>query len=128
MIFLVFMTPLIQHSYAQNIRTATVKAHLDDAIVKLGENNELRVTILDRSSDKPLSGALVKVVTIYPGGTYYRAVSELTDASGKASIIIPTSKDSDSDTVEVGVTISQTGYPDITFSMYFLAVSKDIND
>lgn len=128
MLLLVFMTPIIQHSYAQNIRTATVKAHLDDAVVKLGENNELRLTVYDRPSDKPLSGALVKVVAIYPGGTYYRAVSELTDTSGKASITIPTSKDSDSDTIEVGVTVSQTGYSDTTFSMYFLAVSKDLND
>jgi len=125
---LLFVNQISQYGHAQNIRTFTIKSELDNKIVKLGESNKLHVKVFDRDSGQPLSGALVKAVTVYPGGTEFRTVTQFTDSSGEVSISIPTQKNLASDTVEVDVVVSQTGYPDTDFTMLFLVVSKNIND
>ncbi len=118
---------IVQSSYAQSIKSLNVQAKFDKKIIKLGDSQTIRLIVVDATSKQPVSGAHVKAVVTYPGGTLVRVLGAVTDNSGQASISVPTSTSIQSDTVNVDFDVFLTGFMDSTFSLSFAVISNNVN-
>jgi hypothetical protein len=118
----------LQSIYGQTAtKSFNIKAEIDKKVVKIGNSQKIKITIVDSSSKQPVSGAQVKATVTYPGGELVRVFSTITDSSGHASISIPINKSTQSDTVNVDLVASLTGFSDTTFTITFAVISKNIN-
>lgn len=118
---------MVQSSYAQSIKNFNIKAQLEKKVIKLGDSQTIKITVLDSTSKQPVSGAQVKAVVTYPGGTLIKSLGSITDSSGQTSISVPTSSGNPSDTVNVDITVSLTGYTDTTFPATFAVITNNVN-
>ncbi len=118
---------MVQSSYAQSIKSFNIKSQLEKKIIKLGDSQKIKITVLDSTSKQPVSGAQVKAVITYPGGTLVRSLGSITDSSGQTSISVPTNSGNPSDTVSVDITVTLTGYSDTTLTTTFAVITNNVN-
>jgi hypothetical protein len=109
------------------IKSLNVKAELDEKVIKLGESQKIKFTVVDSTSKQPVSGAQIRTTVTYPGGELVRVLNTISDSSGHASVSIPVNKSTRSDTVTVDILVTLTGFTDTAFSIPFAAISKDIS-
>lgn len=117
----------VQSSYAQSIKSLNVIAKFDKKVIKLGDSQTISFTVVDADTKLPVSGAHIKAVVTYPGGTIVRVLGTGTDNLGQASLSVPTSTSIQSDTVSIDIDVFLTGYTDSTFALSFAVISNNVN-
>lgn len=126
--FSLIFTQTVQVSYSQNTRTFDVKAELDNRVIERGDTQTIQFDVEEQQTDLPVAGATVSVEVTYPGGEEIVAVSELTDAEGKATISIPSGGDTKYDTAIVSVLVFLTGFVAQDFNFDYAIISENINE
>jgi hypothetical protein len=80
----------IQYSYASSdqpqIRTLSIKVHLEKGIVHQGEFQTIHYHVVDEKTLVPVGGAVTTATINYAGGATTRQASEQTDDSGESAI------------------------------------------
>ncbi len=117
----------IGNAQTASIKSLNVKAELDEKVIKLGESQKIKLTVVDSLSKQPVSGAQIRATVTYPGGELVRVLNTISDVSGHATVSIPVNKSTHSNTVTVDILVSLTGFTDTAFSIPFAAISKDIS-
>lgn len=120
-----------QFSYAQTplaLKTLDVKAKFDKKVIKLGDDQKIHVTVEDKQTGHPISGALVKIAVTFSGAKKIREMTFFTDKDGQVDIKIPISKKDFSGTYAVDMAITMTGYTDASFGISFAAIGSFVHD
>jgi hypothetical protein len=85
-----FFSYNIQYSYATSdqpqIRTFSIKVHLEKSIVHQGESQTIHFHVVDEKTLVPIGGAITTATVTYAGGATTKQASEQTDESGDSSI------------------------------------------
>ena len=124
---ILFINQTSQLINAQATKALNVKAELDKRVIQIGKTQHIHIKVLDSESKQPVSGAWISAVVTYPNGELVRTFNTFSDSTGHASLSIPVSKSVQSDTVDVDMTVSMTGFVDSTFTMPFAVITKNIN-
>jgi len=124
---ILFINQTNQLINAQATKTLDVKAELDKSVIQIGKTQHIHIKVFDSESKQPISGAWVSAVVTYPNGELVRTFNTFSDSTGHATISIPINKSVQSDTVDVDMTVSMTGFIDSTFTMPFAVITKNIN-
>ncbi len=120
-----------QFSYAQTplaLKTLDVKAKFDKKVIKLGDSQKVHLSVEDKQTAHPISGALVKVALTYSGAKKIRELTFITDKQGDVDFTLPISKRDFSGTYAVDMAITMTGYTDASFGISFAAIDSYVHD
>jgi hypothetical protein len=109
-----FSTTAIQYGYAMTdqpqIRTLSIKVHLEKDIVHQGETQTIRYHVVDEKTLVPIGGAITTATIRYAGGANIKQASELTDESGDSAISFRIGRNAPLGTYTTFYSVFEAGY------------------
>ncbi|HEY7078348.1 MAG TPA: hypothetical protein VH500_01525 [Nitrososphaeraceae archaeon] len=103
-----------QYSYATSdqpqIRTLSIKVHLEKGVVHQGEFQTIHYHVVDEKSLLPVGGAITTATITYAGGATTRQASEQTDDSGDSAISFRIGRNAPLGTYTTFYSVFEAGY------------------
>ncbi|MBV9177546.1 MAG: hypothetical protein JO297_10960 [Nitrososphaeraceae archaeon] len=125
LIFSVIAIYVFQPSYAEVARTTEVKVQLNK-LIEQGDRQIIRVSVRDQATGLPVSGATVRLIITYPGGTTVRQFNLITDANGLASLTLPISNNAPTGVYALDALVTAIGYFDSPFNTISFTVMSHV--
>jgi hypothetical protein len=123
-----FKNQFVNAQTTADLKTFDAKMKINKKIIELGDDVKVTITVRDYQGGDRLSGVLVKVATLYAGAKTIQQQSTITDADGKATIIIQTSEKDLSGVNIVEATVRLTGYQDAILALSFGTTGTSVPD
>jgi hypothetical protein len=111
---------------ASILRTTELKVNFKK-LVEAGSNQNIRVTVKDVASGKPISGATVRMTIYFPGGAPIRVFTMLSSKNGEASLTLPIDRNAALGQYGIDVLAAALGYSDSAVGTVNFAVNSQVD-
>lgn len=106
-------------------RTTELKVNFKK-LVQAGNDQNIRVTVTDVGTGKPVSSAVVRLTIYFPGGAPIRQFTLLSDKNGQASLTLPIDKNAALGQYGIDVLVGALGYFDSAVGTIAFAVMSKV--
>jgi uncharacterized protein YfaS (alpha-2-macroglobulin family) len=107
----------------QAVKLFKIKVQLDKSVIERGDTHTIRYWVNDATTNKPVSGAIVRATVEYADGVTVRQFAATTNLAGKASISWQIENHATPGSFSVSFEVSASAYVTESFDNSFSVVA-----